>query len=209
MVAEHKIENFIGKVNMGVEWFQDAGKMLVAMLDAYPGVKEDIMAYRRGWITLDVLNTFELIGRKQLAVEAMFLPRHVLNRLIELPVGQQVNIATKMIPVVTGYRQGRPHVVDKHASDLTRRESGRVIGPSGVRTVSAQSVMLDNQRKFESMGVYDLTANDDCTFKLTKSTRSRKSHVCQQIRLTDGIAEIELVRAVLLTTEKEKNNGKT
>src|ERR1035437_2212499 len=118
MLAEHKIENFIGKVNLGVEFFQDAGKLLVEMLDENPGIKEDILEYRKGWITMDVLNTFEMIGLKQLAVEAMFLPLHILNRLIEFPVGEQRDIATKMLPVVTGYRNGLARRTEKQARDL-------------------------------------------------------------------------------------------
>src|ERR1035437_1928949 len=135
MLAEHKIENFIGKVNLGVEFFPDAGKLLVEMLDENPGIKEDILEYRKGWLTMDVLNAFEMIGLKQLAVEAIFLPRHVLNRLIELPVGEQINIATKMLPVVTGMRNVKPRETDKLARDLTRKEADRVIGPKGVRAV--------------------------------------------------------------------------
>jgi hypothetical protein len=196
MVAEHKIENFISKVNLGVEWFQDAGKLLVDMLDENPGVKDDIIGYRKGWITMDVLNTFEMIGRKQLAVEAMFLPRHVLNHLIELPIGQQVSIATKMLPVVTGYRNGGAHKTDKPARDLTRREAARVIGPQGVRPVEQQAAMLATTRKFKSCGLFDIFTDKNGEIKMTNSIRKNRTAICQRVRLTDGVAEIELVCAV-------------
>lgn len=196
MLAEHKIENFIGKVNLGVEFFQDAGMLLVDMLDENPGVKEDILGYRKGWITMDVLNTFEMIGLKQLAVEAMFLPRHVLNRLIELPVGEQINIATKMLPVVTGLRNGKPRSTDKSARDLTRKEAARVIGPQGVRPVDEQSAMLATVRKFKSAGLFHITTDRAGQIQIHEITGEKKTFACQQVRLTNGEAEIELIAEV-------------
>jgi len=193
MVAEHKIENFISKVNMGVEWFLDAGTLLVEMMDENPGIKDDIVDYRKGWITMDVLDTFELIGRKQLAVEAMFLPRHVLNRLIELPVGQQVSIATKMLPVVTGYRKGVTHSTDKPARSLTRSEAARVIGPDGIRTVKEQSAMLSPARKFKSAGLFDIFTENDGKVIMTPSILKSKLPTCQSVRLTLGAAQVEMI----------------
>ena len=78
MVLENKIDRFISKIEMGRDFFLDAATMLVQMIDEEPGVCERIVEMKRvDWMTADVLSTFEAIGRKQLAVEAMFLPKHV------------------------------------------------------------------------------------------------------------------------------------
>jgi len=191
MIAEHKIEQFIGKVNLGVEWFQDAGKLLVEMLDENPRAFDDILDYRKGWITADVLHTFEMIGRKQLAVEAMFLPRHVLKHLIELPIGQQISIATKPVPVATGLHRGNHSHKLKPAAMLTQREACRAIGSKGLRPILEQIKMLTN-KKFESLGLFEITFKNGNPV-LLKSTQ-KKTAACQSVRLTGGKAEIEITQ---------------
>jgi len=79
----------------------------------------------------------------------MFLPRHVLNHLIELPIGQQVSIATKMVPVATGLRHGHHTHIMKPARDLTRKEAGRAIGPKGIRPICQSVRITDNTAEIE------------------------------------------------------------
>jgi hypothetical protein len=139
MVPSSKIDSFISKVEMGVQWFNDAGALLVRMLDEDPDVFADILQRSTcHWLTLDVLKVFELIGRRKLAVEAMFMPPHVLKRLIDLPVEVQQSISTKSVPVAVGLRDGRHHVTQKPAAELTRAEAGRVLGPNGLVPPSQQ-----------------------------------------------------------------------
>lgn len=143
MVLENKIDQFIGKVALGKTFFEDAAKLLVTMIDEEPDVCERIVATKRAdWLTKDVLDTFEAIGRKQLVVDAIFLPKHVLARLIALPTSEQSLIATKPIRVHNGAanRRGTETVV-KRASELSRREAAQVIGPNGLRSVEEQKAM--------------------------------------------------------------------
>ena len=194
MVAEHKIENFISKVNLGVEWFLDAGVLLVEMLDENPGVKDDIIGYRKGWVTMDVLDTFEAIGRKQLSVEAMFLPRHVLARLADLPVGEQINIATQMLPVVTGHRNGQIRHIAKHAEKLTVQEAARVIGANGVRSLEEQAKILEmKSHKEESIGRYTIFIMNNKPY----IKHSTAKGLCTKVLVTDERAiEIDLVKVL-------------
>jgi hypothetical protein len=139
----HQIDSFISKVEMGVQWFKDAGEMLVRMLDKNPDIFTDILAQSNvPWITRDVLQVFESIGRNKLAVEAMFLPQHVLKRIIELPLSVQEGIATQPVPVVSGLREGTHSVIQKPAAKLTRNEAERAIGPKGIRPIDEQTVFV-------------------------------------------------------------------
>ena len=148
-----EIERFISKINLGVEFFHEAGMLLVKMFDADPNVFDEIITVgNEPWLTKDVLETFLAIGRKQLAVEAMFLPRHVLSRLLALPADQQLAIATQPVEVVTGMRQGRPCVIQKRAAKLTRPEAARALGPSGIRAPSEQAKMIKVEMTKEISG---------------------------------------------------------
>lgn len=197
MVPEHQITSFLGKVKMGVSFFLDAGTQLVEMPDRDPHIFEDILEQaREPWITKDVLKSFEMIGRRQLAVEAMFLPAHVLNKLIELPVGKQTEIAIGTIPVVTGRRNCAHHVERKPAARLDRSEAARVFGPKGIRSLSEQIEILEQQKtKVKSLGRFTLTVMNGKVF----GKQSAGSGEVQKIIIRDGSsAEIEFVQFVKL-----------
>jgi hypothetical protein len=199
VLTDNKIEKFISKVNLGVEWFLDAGLLLVEMLDENPGIKQDIIQFRKGWITMDVLDTFEAIGRKQLAVEAMFLPRHVLCKLAELPIGQQITVATRMLPVVTGHQNGRIRWNEKPANKLTVQEAGRVIGPDGVRPIEEQAKILKLKSHVEkSIGRYTIFIMNNKPF----IKHSTAKGLCTKVLVTDERAiEIDLVK--ILPSDEE------
>lgn len=160
MDLENSIDNFVAKIRLGIDFFQEAGAVLVKMLDIDPHCFEQIIRQTRttgnAWITLDVLKTFEQIGRKTLAVDAMFLPRHVLDRMLEMPVQTQVAIASKQVRVISGLRQGRHHETKKHLSDLTRREAPVVLGPSGVRSVAEQKKILNADNPPKRLGRFTI-----------------------------------------------------
>jgi hypothetical protein len=146
MVLESKIDQFISNIKLGVQFFKTAGELLVQLLDEDPYVFERIIKHSsEDWLTVDVLHTFEQIGRNQLAVEAIFLPKHVIDRLLELPADKQVEIATKPVSVVAGTRHGRHSVIQKSARNLSKKESARVIGPNGVRTPEEQAELLNSK----------------------------------------------------------------
>lgn len=196
MVSEHKIDKFISKVELGIDWFQEAGRILVEMLDENPSVKDDILSYRKTWMTLEVLDTFEMIGRNQLSVHAMFMPRHVLNHLIALPIDEQVSISTGMIPTVTGMVNGSARIKIKPAADLTRREAARAIGPSGVRTPEEQVSMLKSARKFVSRGLFDVFIGGSGNIVMKESSYPEKKFTCQSVRLSDKCAQIEIIEEI-------------
>lgn len=154
LLQDSKIDKFIGTIELGVNFFQTSGKLLVELLDENPHVFEDILAaHPPVWLTRDVLDVFEQIGRNQLAVETMFLPRHVISRLVALPKDAQIQIATNPVPVVR--RIGGRHVtIKKSAKELTPKEARQAIGPVGVVPPEQQAAV---QPKLISCGKFELT----------------------------------------------------
>jgi hypothetical protein len=195
MVLESKFETFLSKIKLGVDFFLDAGVMLVEMIDDNPSICADIVEYaREPWITEDVLRVFESIGRKQLAVEAMFLPRHVVSRLMALPLDQQREISTGDIPVVTGMRQGHHKVVNKPARNLSTKEAAVVLGPKGVRSPAEQSKLIAlKSHKEESIGRFTIFIMNNKPF----IKHSTAKGLCTKVLVTNEQAiEIDLVRVL-------------
>jgi hypothetical protein len=186
MAIESKIKNFLTKIKLGISWFEDAGQLLAGMIDDDPRAFDDITQHQDcpKWVTTDVLHTFEMIGRKQLSVEAMFLPRHVISRLIELPVDEQARIVRDGVPVVR-MSNGGHHIVNKPAQQLTPREACVAIGPSGVRTVEEQSVMSTSTK---NLGKWELTLMNGKPF-LKQYTGNKAGH---RVVLTNSQAVIEI-----------------
>lgn len=180
MVLENKIDRFISKIEMGKSFFEDAAAMLVQMIDEEPGICERIVDSRRvNWLTQDVLHTFEAIGRKQLAVEAMFLPKHILNRMLSLPVEEQARLTAEPVRVINGAkRRDTDGVSEKHVAELTRREAAIVFGPKGIRSVEEQAVVKESLTTDHDriVGCYELTVMNGKAFlkKCECSERAQK-----------------------------------
>lgn len=139
MVLESKIKSFLCEISLGIDFFFSAGRKLVAMLDEDPRVFEEIIEQSKlDWVTMDVLKGFELIGRKQLAVQAMFLPKHVLNRMIGMPLVEQERLLKNPVTLFTGLRGGKPSYRKKSLSKLSRVEAKQVF--NGVQSESDQSL---------------------------------------------------------------------
>lgn len=178
IAIENQIDKFISKIELGVSFFKDAGQLLVQMLDRDPHVGQEILRRNIHWLTPDVLSVFEKIGRDQLAVEAMFLPKHVAERMIGLPLEEQTRIATEPItvaPIREGHhprvnrnfvrRQKEREPVTKMARDLTPRQAAIAIGPDGVRPLSEQTALATLPEVAERIvGCFELTVMNNKAF---------------------------------------------
>lgn len=192
MVLENKIDRFISKIEMGKSFFEDAALMLVQMIDEEPGICDRIVELRRvDWLTRDVLHTFEAIGRKQLAVEAMFLPRHVIARMLSYPVEQQAQIATQPVRVLNGAAHRKTDISVKHVRDLTRREADRVFGPNGVRSPEEQNIETPAEPD-HLIGYYELTVLNGKPF-LKKCDSAGLKTAAQRVKLDQNRAMLKIV----------------
>ena len=186
MVLESKIDQFLGKLSLGRTFFEDAAKLLVTMIDEDPYVCEQILKSRRAdWLTKDILDTFEAIGRKQIALEVMFLPKHIINRMIALPVEQQAQLADATVRVSNGARN---HWIEKPLRKLTSREAMIVIGPKGIRTPEEQQAVIVENVKV--VGCFELTVMNGKAFL----KRCEHANRAQRVKLdSHGQAIIEIV----------------
>lgn len=146
-VTDKAIQDFFCTLNLGLEWLQDAGKKLVAMLDTNPSAFDDILdADPPAWITRDVLRTIEQIGRGAIAPELLVLPLHVFNRLSSLPTLEQIRAMQEGVDVVKP-KNGAHHNFTsqrKLASKLTVKEARQAIGQGRIRTPAEQEAILKN-----------------------------------------------------------------
>lgn len=192
-VLESNIDRFISKIEMGRDFFIDAATLLVKLIDEEPGVCERIVALKRvDWMNMDVLHTFEAIGRKQLAVEAMFLPPHVLKRLLAMPVEMQAQVAqAPAVEVVRFANSGKINVTRKPVSRLTAREAPIVLGPAGVRPVAEQAALTALPVAAERIvGCFELTVMNNRSFLKSCERVAR----AQKVKLdSHGQAILEVV----------------
>lgn len=190
MVLESKIDRFIGNIGLGVNFFEDAAERLVDMIDEEPGVCERILALNRvDWLTKDVLDTFEAIGRKQLAVGAIFMPKHVLSRLIALPVDMQQRVIESPVTVYREAGRRRTDAVRvKPTAKLNVAEAKLAIGPNGVRSVDEQKA-LTNPAQEKSAGYFGFTLMNGKLFV----NRTNPKPGVQRIRLKGNSAVVEII----------------
>lgn len=194
-VIDERISDFIVTLNLGLEWIGDAGKKLVAMLDTNPSAFDDILETKPSpWLTREVLQTIEAIGRGQISPEILVLPMHVLNRLSALPTDMQIK-AMQGVDVAVPPRNGKGgwHRVSKPACRLTPRESQRAIGPDGIRPVEDQIGMLSRPKPCV-LGKYQVVMEDGQEPKLGRIINGEGAipdYQKQRVKLVNGRALIE------------------
>lgn len=120
----------------------EAGKLLVTLKRGDPGVFFKIIA-KCEWLTVDVLSTFERIGRMELRPEVLLLNQSTGNALMKLGYSQQSKLLDSRVPVVVDLKQGSlPVVQEKKVNELTQTDLKRLISGAKVRTVPEQTDAL-------------------------------------------------------------------
>lgn len=153
------IENFVSLVELGVSFWVQAGEEFVRLVDRRPQVYEEIMEAHT-WATRELLENFELIGRRKLHPKVLFMPKHVAGRLAGLSYDDQVHALKRGIPVVQVVKRrgsvrsawdrrtdGAAKAVAKPAEKLTPHEARLAIGPGGIRTAAEQ--MVEAQKNYK------------------------------------------------------------
>lgn len=191
-VISSKIEEFLSTLNLGLEWIGDAGKKLVSILDDDSHAFEDILEVTTSrWLTRDVLQTLEAIGRGEISPEALILPVHVFKRLVMLPTDEQI-IAMQGVDVAVG-RIGEETVVRKHVAELNQNEAKRVIGPNGIRTPEQQLANKPYNGGGSAVGKYQIVIVNGQEPRLERVIRSDiPDFQKQRVKLVNGCALIEL-----------------
>ena len=142
-----ELECFVQLVADGVKNWLSAGKLLVRLR------QRDENIYRKlinacEWLTVDVLATFERIGRLELRPEMLLLNGYVGDKLMRLGYSQQTRIIDKgRVEVVCDFKQdGTALKTTKRLSELTKADVDILVDGSKCRTLTEQEQWLRRKR---------------------------------------------------------------
>ena len=143
------IEKFSILVNTGIQFWIEAGKLLVAMIDDNPETKSLILE-SNPTLSMDSLVAFEKIGRRQVTPYMLLETCVASKRLITMPIEVQEQCLKEPVEVVTAIKKNG-HVSRKIGMrSLTQVESDLVFSEEGkVRTVDEQIAHLNTPQPKE------------------------------------------------------------
>jgi hypothetical protein len=140
-IAKHDaIDGILLLIREGIQNWQTAGAVLVELRKRTPGIYAEIIR-REPLLSVDMLETIERIGRKEIAPQLLISTSMPLKRLIAYPYDDQLRLCSQPIYVVVSVNNGNPKVEKKLVRDLSRLEMKRALGPSGVLTVKEQTAL--------------------------------------------------------------------
>ena len=143
--SEQQINEFYQALQRGKEALEDAGKILVALIDEDPTVKERIMS-EHPEITEDVLETFERIGRKQLYYRLCLLEAPGIRALKRCTYSEQVKYSTEPITMLLLNGKDSTDSLNVPIHALNPEQVRQVFGTHRIRTLAEQRAWLENQK---------------------------------------------------------------
>lgn len=131
------IEMFVTALQAGVNAWEAAGKILVALR------REDDEIFKRiqkehPFVTGDMLEVFWNFGMKTMYPMVALLPRAVFGHVRNMAYEFQVKVCSEPIQVVTRMVGDKPVIVRKPVSRLTADEAKRALWRKGNHTVEHQ-----------------------------------------------------------------------
>ena len=199
------IENFVAALNAGIEQWESAGRILVALRqsdgDAFKSINK---AYP--FITIDTLEVFYHIGTRTIYPLIVLLPRHVFKSLREMKYETQVEICSNPVQVVTRIdREQKPVVMLKPVAQMSAEECKNALWRKGNFSVKHQAEQLqlppdinkmlpkpvvDVKRVANVVGRYSVRRAPGGGFCFEKT--GANTFMTQRVMLHDGQALIEL-----------------
>lgn len=134
---ERGIETFLLLIKQGIHSWHVAGELLDELHAKNPGIFPEIIK-REPLMTVDMLETIERIGRKQLHPHLLLNSQLPIKRLIGFPYDEQFRLCCEPIDVVVSVRDGKPQVEKRMVKDCSRVELSSVLDINRVRTVEEQ-----------------------------------------------------------------------
>lgn len=139
--APPSIERFVACINAGVNSWEAAGKILVALRN------EDDQIFGRiqkehPFITLDTLEVFFHIGTRSLYPLAVLLPHSSFKAVREMSYDKQVQICSEPVQIVTRMVGDKPVVVRKPITRMSADECKRSLWRKGNYSVEHQVKQL-------------------------------------------------------------------
>jgi hypothetical protein len=179
--VKERIGQFCDLVRQGIEAWEKAGALLVALLEEDPNVFEKIIANSVDGLKHEHLLTFERIGRKQLYPRLLLDESYPAKRVLDLGLSfdQQVALCDRPIKVAVA-RNDEIVTQLKRLNELTRSEAVTVIGEDGARSIAEQSQILID-RKARDPVRYRIDGDHVVFFALSTFTRAQLEEIIQNL----------------------------
>lgn len=134
-----------GLITAGLEAWQKAGAVVVRLLDEAGMTLEEIVAKADcDVITVDVLSSFERIGRKQVLPKLLVSPFPAARAMQRLPMSEQQRLMDGTVELVL-LRDGKVDVLQVRPEHLTRQQVKQVFERGMVRSLAGQRAWLEEQ----------------------------------------------------------------
>lgn len=172
------IESFLEDVNSGIECFERAGNTLVALIDANPKIKDDILDNCPN-VTDEMLDTFERIGRRQLFYQLAIHDGPGVKALRRCTYSDQVKFFREPVPLLISDGK-RVETLNVGVHALTPDQARQAFGSHRVRTLGEQRAWLESQKKkavvVDIISPYSIhrgkiTFNQPCTLSVSELAR--------------------------------------
>lgn len=138
-------EQFIKCIKEGLNAWESAGKILVAMLKHNPNIKARLRE-RHPELSLSILNKLEAVGRGQLKPELLLSDSPAYKAARKLPVSdQEAILSKKRVPLVV-YTESGIDEISANFDTLTAKQSKQVFADDHIRSGSEQRAYLEDAR---------------------------------------------------------------
>lgn len=130
-------EKFTALIQTGILCWVEAGKLLNEELAKDPQFRQRLME-ENPWLTMDVLYTFERIGRREIYPQLMLDCSPAAKRIIQFPYEVQESLYGSMIEIYAEDEGRRISKCTRKISSLTHREVKVAFDENGLRPIEAQ-----------------------------------------------------------------------
>lgn len=132
------IEQFVALVNKGIEAWKEAGRLLVVMMRADPGICDRIIKSHPS-ITPEMLLAFEQIGNGNLDPRLLLIPNEAARLAMSLPPELQQQVLERGVEVLVSRQRGKRDVVRTiPLSKMTAQQARMAISERWIIPAEAQ-----------------------------------------------------------------------
>jgi hypothetical protein len=191
-VLEQDISALLSKIELGISFWEDAGELAVKLKEKHEDFFVQV-ADRHEWVTIEMLNTLEAIGRKTLHPRLLLAPKFTLSQFASLSYAEQKYAVENPLAVAERTPANGYHWHHRNVNELTPAEVKQVVGEGRLRDRKAQEAFLTKQDVVaEVLGRWTLMY---CNRKVFTKQGNEPPQKCQRIEVDEhGNAFIEIVR---------------
>lgn len=184
---ERSIANFAEAVNRGIEAWAEAGSILVQMMAKDEDLFNKILSAHPE-IGMDMLLTFERIGRKQIFAPLLAMNCPASEHLLELPYEVQERCTREPVEIVVKHGENYK-ITSKRLHELTKKESELAFNHEGTRPTDRQLKILQIKaaekiipapvtpvKKPESLGFFTIHIDTDGEPRITRGTNNNRPY---------------------------------